>query len=212
MGTDGARRFGAGAACIFVAATVAAGCAGSSAKPATPSGKVPTGFAAYLPLEDGTVFSYDTTMEPGGEHGLLVLEIRRPQPEFADLVVAGRKQRVNVTAEGVAHVTGGFLLRAPLAVGENWQGDFGHVRVTRVDFKVAVPAGTFEACVETVEEMTTDAGTKRTTTAFCPGVGIAARETEAEQEGEHAVERIALKSYGKRFQPPASGFSSTTSE
>ncbi|HEY3499681.1 MAG TPA: hypothetical protein VGK73_33550 [Polyangiaceae bacterium] len=205
MGTDGAgtasARFGLDISrpALVSALVFAIGCA--SGAPAAEPARTPkaSGFAAYLPLEDATVFSYATTTEPAGERGLLVLEIRRPRAEVAELVVAGRVRRMNVTAQGIAHVTGGFLLRAPLAVGENWQGDFGHVRVTSIDRKVAVPAGRFEGCVETVEEMTTNAGTKRTTTAYCPGIGIALRETEAEQEGERAVERIALKSYGKRF-------------
>ena len=203
MGTDGAGTAPLGPKtsrpALVSALVFALGCA--SAAPPAENARAPkaSGLAAYLPLADATVFSYATTTEPAGEQGLLVLEIRRPRAEVVELVVAGRVRRMNVTAQGIAHVTGGFLLRAPLAVGENWQGDFGHVRVTSIDRKVVVPAGRFEGCVETVEEMTTNAGTKRTTTAYCPGIGIALRETEAEQEGERAVERIALKSYGKRF-------------
>ena len=34
---------------------------------------------------------------------------------------------------------------------------------------------------------------------FCPGVGITVRETEVEQDAQHATERIELKSFGKRF-------------
>lgn len=188
------------------------GCAASPKPPSAVAPRAATGIAGYLPLEDGTVFSYDTSSDPSGERGLLVLEVRRPLPDVAELVVAGRSRRMNLSANAVAHVTGGFLLREPFAVGEHWQGDFGHVRITSVDRKVVVPAGAFERCLETVEEMSTNAGTKRTTTLFCPGVGIARRETEAEQEGEHAVERIALRSYGRRFETPASGRSSTNSD
>ena len=201
-------------AAVTFASLVSTACASPAptAKPPTASAK--SGIAAYLPLEDGTVFTFETHTDPSGERGILVLEVRRPRPELAEFVVAGRAQRVTVSATAVAHVTGGLLLREPLAPGENWQGDFGHVRVTNVTKKVVVPAGSFEGCVETIEEMSTDAGTKRTTTAFCPGIGITLRETEAEQEGAHGIERIALKSYGKRFQSetPASGLSSSTSE
>ena len=157
------------------------------------------GIARYLPLEDDTVFSYETRMEPGGERGLLVLEVRRRRPELAELVVAGRAQRLNVTATSIELVTGGALLRAPLTVGASWRGDFGRVRVTNVSRSVTVPAGAFSGCVETVEEMTSAEGTKRTTTVFCPGVGIALRETEVEQDGAQGSDRIELKSYGKRF-------------
>jgi hypothetical protein len=159
------------------------------------------GVARYLPLEDETVFSYETRMEPGGERGLLVLEVRRRRPELAELVVAGRSQRLNVTATSIELVTGGALLRAPLSMGATWRGDFGRVRVTDVSRSVTVPAGAFSGCVETVEEMTSAEGTKRTSTVFCPGVGIALRETEVEQDGVHATDRIELKSFGKRFSP-----------
>jgi hypothetical protein len=135
----------------------------------------------------------------------LVLEVRRRRPELAELVVAGRTQRLNVTPTSIELVTGGALLRAPLTVGATWRGDFGRVRVTNVSRSVTVPAGAFSGCVETVEEMTSAEGTKRTSTVFCPGVGIALRETEVEQDGAHATDRIELKSFGKRFSAGESG-------
>ena len=73
------------------------------------------------------------------------------------------------------------------------------MRVTSIAKSVTVPAGSFRDCIETVEEMTSAEGTKSTKTAYCPGVGITVRETEVEQDGQHATERIELKSYGKRF-------------
>jgi hypothetical protein len=164
-----------------------------------PKPAVREGVLHYLPLEDETVYSYETRIEPDGTRGLLVLEVRRRRPELAELVVAGRAQRLNVSSAAVELVTGGALLRAPLAEGASWRGDFGRVRVTSVARSVTVPAGSFRDCLETVEEMTSAEGTKSTTTAYCPGVGIALRETEVEQEGQHATERIELKSYGKRF-------------
>ena len=152
-------------------------------------------------LEDGTVFSYETATQPSGEQGLLVLEVRRPRPEIAELVVAGRVRRLEVTPGALAHVTGGFLLKEPLAQGAEWKGDFGRVLVTNTERSVSVPAGEFVDCLETVEEVANAEGAKKTTTAYCPGIGIALRETEAEQEAEYAAERIALKSWGKRFNP-----------
>jgi hypothetical protein len=169
-----------------------------------PEPVVAEGVMRYLPLEHDTVFSYETSVEPDGVRGLLVLEVKRRRPELAELVVAGRAQRMNVSERAVELVTGGALLRAPLAEGASWRGDFGRVRVTSVTRSVTVPAGSFRDCVETIEEMTSSEGTKRTTTAFCPGVGIALRETEVEQDGQHATERIELKSYGKRFAPDTS--------
>jgi hypothetical protein len=190
----------------FALAIAVAGSLGCSAKaapaPAAPPGTA-TGLTRYLPLEDGTVFSYETSTEPPTEPGLLILEVRRPRANVAELVVAGRARRLNLTDSAVAHASGGFLLREPLTVGTTWHGDFGRVRVTRVDVPITVRAGTFAGCIETIEEVTTREGQKRTTTAFCPGVGIAVRETEAEQGAMRQSERIALKNYGKKFDPAA---------
>ncbi|HTQ03720.1 MAG TPA: hypothetical protein VMI54_07675 [Polyangiaceae bacterium] len=179
------------------------GCAAPAQGPAAARPAELTGLARYLPLEDGTVFAYETSTEPASERGLLVLEVRRTTPGTAELVVAGRGRRLTLTTDAVAHAGGGFLLREPLAVGAEWHGDFGHVRVTRVGLSVSVPAGTFADCVETVEELATREGDKRTTTAFCPGVGIALRETSVEQGDERQSERIALKSFGKKFDAGA---------
>ena len=185
-----------------MSAVVSLGCLacgpGAAAPPASGSAAA-TGIARYLPLEDGTVAAFETTLEPGAERGLLVLEIRRPTPNVAELVVAGRARRLNVSEHAVAHLAGGFLLREPLAAGQQWHGDFGHVRLTRTGQSVTVGAGTFRDCVETVEELATREGEKRTTTLFCPGVGITVRETEAEQGAVHQSERMTLKSYGPKF-------------
>jgi hypothetical protein len=180
-----------------------AGCAARPPAPAAPTAAAARGIARYLPLEDGTVFAYETTTLPGGESGLLILEVRRRTQDSAELVVAGRARRLVLTPEAIAHAGGGFLLREPLTPGADWQGDFGHVRVTRVETSVTVPAGTFAGCVETLEELATREGEKRTTTSFCPGVGIALRATEVEQGGERQSERIALKSFGKKFDAGA---------
>jgi hypothetical protein len=186
----------------ITAAALVLGCSGASPPPAAATTKAAaSGVARYLPLEDGTVFSYETTTEPAGERGLLVLEVRRPRADAATLVVAGRATPLSVGAHAVAHAAGGFFLSEPLVVGAEWHGDFGHVRVTRVGARVTVPAGTFDDCVETVEELSVREGAKRTTTTFCAGVGITSRATEVEQDGEHQSERIALKSFGKRFDP-----------
>lgn len=204
MGTERSPRAPAVGCAGLAVVLLAFGCAATP--PARPPPSAPAaaaGLARYLPLEDGTVLSYDTVTEPGGERGLLVLEIRRPNAETAELVVAGRAQRLRVSASSVATYAGGILLREPIQAGAEWKGDFGHVRLTRTDRSLTVGAGTFNGCIETVEELTTREGEKRTTTVFCPGVGIAQRETEAEQGAERQSERITLKSYGPKFSPPA---------
>ena len=182
MGASG-RRLGApprpraGLFVVYVA-LIASGCAAAPPPPPPHAAPAAAGLARYLPLEDGTVASFDTVTEPGGERGLLVLEIRRPNPETAELIVAGHASRLRLSNGAVAHAAGGFLLREPLAAGAEWMGDFGHVRVTRTDRSL-------------------------TATVFCPGVGIALRETEAEQGALSQSERITLKSYGPKFDPAA---------
>jgi hypothetical protein len=182
---------------------VAAGCG----KPPPPSAPPPrlatTELNRFLPLEDATVYSYDTVTEPSGERGLLILEIRRPRPDMAELIVAGRTRRLTVNAHDIAHATGGYFLKEPLTVGATYKGDFGTVRITGVDKSITLPGGAYTGCLETTEEAVSADGEKRTVTLFCPGVGIAQRETEAEQEGMRATERISLKSFGKRFDPNA---------
>lgn len=184
---------------LLALAGASSGCAAPAPEVKAPPPAPALGVLRYMPLQDGTVFSYETSTQPSGDKGLLVLEIRRPRPQMAELVVAGRVRRLEVTEDALAHVTGGFLLKAPLTPGAEWRGDFGRVVVTNTERSVAVPAGEFVDCLETVEEATNAEGSKKTTTAYCPGIGIALRETEAEQEAEYAIERIALKSWGKRF-------------
>jgi hypothetical protein len=201
MAGDGRGRAPARTALRALAAcALCVACGSAAPAPAESAAVAAQGLARYLPLEDGTVASFDTLLEPGGERGLLVLEIRRPTPLTAELIVAGRARRLSVSEHAVAHATGGFLLREPLAAGQEWHGDFGHVRLTRTGQSVTVGAGSFKDCVETVEELATREGEKRTTTLFCPGVGITVRETEAEQGAVHQSERMTLKSYGPKFE------------
>jgi hypothetical protein len=188
-----------------LAVVLSAGCGKPPPPTAPPREVATTALKRLLPLENATVYSYDTVTEPSGERGLLILEVRRPRPDMAELIVAGRTRRLIVNAHHIAHATGGFLLKEPLTVGATFKGDFGTVRVTGADKAVTLPAGAYTGCLETTEEAVSSEGEKRTVTLFCPGVGIARRETEAEQEGMRATERITLKAFGPRFDPNAGG-------
>jgi hypothetical protein len=174
-------------------------CGGSKPRPPSPRVETKDALQRYLPLGHDTVYSYDTYSEVSGERGVLVMRVRRPRVDLAELDVAGRIQRVYVGEKGVSMATGGYLLRLPLAVGAEWMGDFGKVRVTALDRRVRVPAGTFERCLETVEEIASGEIKKRTLTVFCPDIGIVLRETQAQAASEVALERIELKSYGPVF-------------
>src|SRR5690606_20653753 len=67
----------------------------------------------FLPLKDRTVSSFEVDTDLG-DHGMLVLEIYRPRPELAELVIAGRVQRLAVEDNRISQVTGGILLETPL--------------------------------------------------------------------------------------------------
>jgi hypothetical protein len=168
------------------------------AAPAAAPVVVVSGAERFLPLLDATVFAYETESETTGERGMLVLEVRRPRPERAELVVAGRVRRLEIDATGIKHVTGGWMLKEPIQVGAEWRGDFGQVRVTAIDRTVTTPAGTFSDCLETIETASGPTFAKNTTTAYCPQIGITARRTEVESDEGSGVESIRLRSHGPR--------------
>ncbi|MGC4091773.1 MAG: hypothetical protein QM756_28600 [Polyangiaceae bacterium] len=178
-------------------------CAACSAPKPPPPKPVPmpvasSAVARYLPLLDATVLAFDSLAEQSGDKGLLVLEIRRPRPNMAELSVAGRVRRLEIDDSGVRHATGGYLLKPPLELHAKFPGDFGMVEITAVDKAVSVPAGNFSGCVETTEELNGADFHKRTVTSFCPDVGIVARRTEAESNEGNAVESLKLRSHGPR--------------
>lgn len=157
----------------------------------------------YLPLENDTVFSYATYIEETNERGLAVFEIKRPRPELAELSIAGQvRKRYYFEPGGVRSSHGGYLLKLPLEQNAEWTGDDGSVKVTNVNLSVDVPAGKFSGCIQTVEDARLGAATRKTTTVFCPGVGITVLEINAEQEGLSVLQRLELKAFGPRFKAP----------
>lgn len=151
-----------------------------------------------FPLEHNTVFSYETETSESGK-GILVIEVSRPRATMAELRIAGRVSRLYVTAEGIQYPAGGFLLKTPVSDDLEWQGDFGTVSVTRIGQAVQVPAGKFTNCVETIEEADTPAFSKKTTSVYCPGIGMVSRHMEGEAGGVQVSEKLLLKSFGPRF-------------
>jgi hypothetical protein len=156
------------------------------------------GVLRYLPLEDKTVFAYDTLSD--AQKGMLVLEVRRPAASVAELVVAGRIQHLEIDATSVRHLGGGFLLKEPLTRGAKFAGDFGTVEITAAPRGLSVPAGSFNDCIETVETSASAASSKTTTTVYCAGVGIAFRKTEAESDEGSGSESLSLRSFGPKFE------------
>ena len=187
-----------GCSCALLMA--AAGCAAPAQTPAAAPAAPATELTRYVPFENNTVFSYETYVEDTNEHGILVFEISRPRPELAELSVAGQvRRRYYFEPGGVKSAQGGYLLKAPLSLNAEWQGDDGKVKVTSVNQELSVPAGKFAGCLQTVEAAKLGTATRTTTIVFCPGVGITTLQIEGEQEGTSVLQRLSLKSFGPRF-------------
>ena len=184
---------------LLSVALLAAACGGADTEAKSGAASPPVTDAQRLfPLDHNTVFSYETETTDSGK-GILVVEVSRPRATMAELKVAGRVSRLYVTAEGIQYPTGGFLLKSPVSDDGEWQGDFGKVSVTRIGQAVEVPAGKFQNCVETVEETDSPAFSKKTTSVYCPGIGMVSRHIEGEAGGVQVSEKLTLKSFGPRF-------------
>ncbi|HEY2408585.1 MAG TPA: hypothetical protein VGI10_21410 [Polyangiaceae bacterium] len=153
-----------------------------------------------LPLQQNTVFMYETFSQETNEHGIAVYEVTRPRATLAELRLAGQiKKRYYVGPDGLKSPTGGFLLKAPIADGAEWQGEDGKVQVTAINEHIQVPAGDFSGCVRTVEQADTANASRKMTTVFCPGVGMTWFQLEGQINGQPMLERLSLKSFGPRF-------------
>jgi hypothetical protein len=176
-----------------------AGCAGTAPIESAPVERRIEGLEKYMPLRDGFVYQYDVETD-AGETGRMMVQVVRPRPGLAELNVAGKVQRLEVSADAVRHATGGYLLKVPLEVGSEWKGQFGRVRVISVERAIQTPAGDFQNCVETVEEATVPTA-KRASSVFCLDVGMVALTIEAMMEGESMSVETRLRSFG----PAATG-------
>ena len=172
------------------------GCAPAAEAPG-PRAPAPAaeGVERYLPLPEGFVYQYDVETD-AGETGRMMMQVSRPRAGLAELDVAGKVQRLEVSADAVRHTTGGYLLKAPLELGAEWKGQFGKVRIASVTRSIQTPAGAFEACVETVEE--TSAPPKRATSVYCLDVGLVRLQIEGALGEEAASVETTLRSYGPR--------------
>ena len=174
---------------------------GAAAKPdaAAKAGATPQNeLSRYFPLTDNTVYTYQTRNEETGESGLLMLEISRPRPDMAELSVAGRVRRLEIREDAIRHTNGGAVLALPIRKGSRWFGQDGPVEVTAVNLTAKVPAGRYTGCVETQESGGHPEAGRRTTTVYCPNVGIVKLVIEASSQGELVTEAAELLSFGPR--------------
>jgi hypothetical protein len=184
-----------GALWVVTLVTALSACGGAEhARPAdaTPSAIAYHPVFDYLPLLDKTVMSFETETEGSDERGLLIMQVRRPRPSLVELNIGGKTRRLDLSKQGVKLVQGGWLLKTPLQVGATFVGMAGNVRVSSTTREISVPAGHYKECVETVEI----SPETRTTTTFCPLVGIVQLEVDSMsvQHPERVTAR--LKSHG----------------
>ncbi len=159
------------------------------------------------PMEDGAQWVYD--VDTGGDEpptlGIFeVVEVAGAQRAIANnrgmnragQVTHGEPITYRVGAEGIQHVGGGWVLRAPIEAGAEWEAMGGRTaRVTDLDASVEVIAGTYEHCVQIEESGGEDGRVVRTT--YCPQVGPVVIESTMETElTMRAVStRARLRSY-----------------
>jgi hypothetical protein len=178
--------------------SAALGCGGSKSGFATalPDAASHVGVLEFLPFEDNTVASFQSKTDLG-EETLIVMEFARPHPEQGEIWIAGHRQSFHLSPKAVERAAGGFLLHAPLEVGSEFQGPFGHVVVLGVGEKVTVPAGSFRSCVRTDE--TSERPPKSVETTYCRGVGIVKITVSGDGGDELASVESVLTSYGPRM-------------
>jgi len=184
--------------CLLLLGVAWAGCAApptpssAAAPPAPATSSTPSEAERYLPLLNDTVFSYTAWLPESAEPEQLILQVNRPSPHHANLRSGSSVKRLELVADGVRLITGGYLLKAPLVAGADWAGSAGRVHISAVDQNVRVAAGQFAGCLETLESDTR--GSREIATTYCPGVGIVKFSVD---DGERQ-ERFELKSFGPR--------------
>lgn len=149
----------------------------------------------YMPLEDGTVYTYDTRVGDSPQVGLMTIQVKRGRGGHVELEMAGRTEHLKVQPGGVAYLDGGYMLRAPLSAGNAWEGKMGVTKVVGVHEKIDVPAGHFAGCVRTIERGHAGRLQLAVTSVYCPRVGLVSLETEGRTTGR---ETAVLRSYGPR--------------
>lgn len=197
----------------LVASVAACGGAPKAAPAAPPSDdKTQSEALRYMPLEPDTVFTYDTQSEGRAEHGLLIVQVSRPREGRADLRMGSKVERLQIEPDGIAHVEGGYLLKAPFAVGSTWKSKSGTARVVAVDEEIQVPAGHFVGCMRTIEESRVGGTTRSVTSVYCSHVGLVTLEATGGSEEGPGRETATLKSFGPRVHLTSTDVTTTTED
>jgi hypothetical protein len=163
-----------------------------SPEPTPPKVQQPP-IARYFPLVEGNIYQYDTETEAGT--GTMVTRVTRADAESGELQGPEGTKYFRYAADGVVVDSGDapiYVLKEPLSAGNSWRGGGGStVTIVTTDAKVTVPAGSYQGCIQTLEERGGDAPL-RVATTFCPETGVVLLEAVSGA----AMERVALRSYG----------------
>ncbi len=202
MRTEGARskRFIPAVGLLTVALTATLACGGSQRRAEDTiylSAEDANECARFMPLEEGTVYRYDTREKGSAEPGVMTIEVQDSRRGQVTMHFGGRTIHLRSTRDGIAVAEGGYLLKSPLVKDASWDGSLGTVRVASLDDTVEVPAGKFTGCIRTVEQERVFGGVRTITSQFCPHVGLAAMDVTAKDEHQTAV----LRSHAPRIDP-----------
>jgi hypothetical protein len=171
--------------------------------PGTPAPAEPRVFSSglaierWLPLVDGYVYQYDYRDGEGAE-GSLTMKVQRVDEIHGAWLLAGGGNVFEYRPDGVLtdeNHQQSYVLKLPLETGNRWRGAHqSWVEIRRTDAAVAVPAGNFTGCIETLE---TRGGDVPLTIAalFCPEVGLVQRDIASGKK----TERLTLRSYQAAF-------------
>jgi hypothetical protein len=181
-------------AVLLLEACAAPGAPAAAPREAARGTSTPAGVERYMPLRDGFVLSYLVSLPGSAEREQVIFQVERRSHSHASLRSGDRLEQLLVTPDGIRRVTGGSLLQAPLALGAEWVGPIGRVRITAIDRHVTVTAGQFTGCLETTEAARQGPSERSIVTTYCPGVGIA--EIRVNDAG--LEQRFELRSCGPR--------------
>jgi hypothetical protein len=162
---------------------VLSGCGAAASRPAglDPNRLAPT---SLYPLHEGYVWSYNVDTGTG-VNTFAVSRVTRASGTTFAVSNGGDEIVYEVRDDGIFRPqTGTYLLKAPIDVGASWSAPGGATaRVTSVTERIEVPAGSFEGCVEVVE----DGGEaqRRIRTVYCAGAGPAVVESTQTLEISH---------------------------
>jgi hypothetical protein len=171
-----------------------------------------TALERWMPLKDGSLFSYQTEHRAAGsapnapaELGLLTLQVVRTDATHVQLRGGSTVRHLTLKEDAISDAGGGELLKSPLQLGASWVGLAGPVKITQLDVAIEVPAGKFHDCLNT-EEFAADATTERSVvTTWCQGVGMVQFVVRHQSDQGEDVMVAKLRFHGPKIELGPSG-------